>query len=63
MAFFDNEEGVKRFSSYNSLVKREVTHPLFGIDIGGTLTKCVYFEPAVVADNKEEVFFPPSLES
>ena len=25
--------------------RQEVTKPLFGIDIGGTLTKCVYFEP------------------
>lgn len=35
--------------------RKEVTRPLFGIDIGGTLTKCVYFEPCHCDTNPFDV--------
>ena len=41
--------------------RHEVNKPLFGIDIGGTLTKCVYFEPSNCLGNVEDVSLETSL--
>lgn len=37
------------------MCRKEIRKPLFGIDIGGTLTKCVYFEPCHCDTNPFDV--------